>query len=209
MKYFSYSSSVKNGPEISSNKTPSMQAKEEYQKKYEKLISTIKTESIEECRVLLGNWDDKTKRIVLTMADAQGYTAVHHAASRALHRILTVLLESVPKQDDLASTTATSPDMLSTIPCTPNALVNMADAQGLTPLHHAAQAGCLECGMVNHPARCLLATLHHVIFNPSHAPNHRTGPAPPPLEGNGARPHGPQPHALRLRGGAHPPAPFA
>ncbi len=72
------------------------QANVENQKKYDRLISIIKTESSEECRVLLGNWDDKTKRIVLTMADAQGYTAIHHAVSRSLHRVLAVLLESVP-----------------------------------------------------------------------------------------------------------------
>jgi hypothetical protein len=141
-----------------------MQANAENQNKYEKLISTIKTESSEECRILLGNWDDKTKRIVLPMADAQGYTAIHHAVSRSLHRVLAVLLDSVPKQDEISCTTATSPDMLSSTPCTPTSLVNMADSQGLTPLHHAAQAGCVDCGMVKHPSRCLRATPRRVTI---------------------------------------------
>jgi hypothetical protein len=147
---------------VSIKQTPWMQAKAEYKDKFETLISAIKTESIEECRLLLDKWDDKAKRIVLTMADAQGYAAIHHAVSRSLHRILAVLLDSVPKQQEMACTTSTSPDMISSIPCTPTALVNMTDSKGLTPLHLAAQAGCVDCGMVSDPTRCLLS--HLVIY---------------------------------------------
>jgi hypothetical protein len=129
-------------------------AKAENQKKYDKLISTIKTESSEECRSLLASWDGNTKRIVLTMADAQGYTAIHYAVSRALHQVLAVILESVPTQNEMGSlTTATSPDMLSSTPFTKASLVNMPDAKGLTPLHHAAKAGCVDCGMVHFPVK--------------------------------------------------------
>jgi ankyrin repeat protein len=117
---------------------------------HSKLVSYVESGKAEGCKSLLSSLEDKVKKTLLQTTDDEGFTLLHHAATREHHRVITVLLDSAAPSQTRPKTGAL-PDLHATLDSfDPTFLANMTDKKGRTPLHLAAHAGCVDCGMVRH-----------------------------------------------------------
>ena len=108
-----------------------------------RLLHFIRNDRSEDCKKLLDGLESKSKRKILMMVDPTGQTVAHHAAKLELHRILSLFINEIPPLD-VDGIFSIEP----VVDCTANLFVNAIDSKGRTPLHLAAQAGCIRCGMV-------------------------------------------------------------